>query len=61
MWNWKSKRLVRTIVALLVVEAVVIVVLPVRIPRPARMITAAINLIAAAALWTAARQRASGR
>jgi hypothetical protein len=61
MSNWKNRRLVWTVIALLAAEAVVIVALPSRIPRPARVVTAAVNLIAAACLWTASRQSSPGR
>jgi len=47
--------------AVLVAEAVVIVLISSRIPRPVRAITAGINLVAVAALWVAGRQDAAGR
>ena len=61
MWNWKNKPLLAAVAVLLVAEAVIIVLLPSRIPRPVRVITAAINLVAVACLWTAWRQDSSGR
>jgi hypothetical protein len=60
MWNWKSKPLLVTVMVLLVAEAAVILLLPSRIPRPVRAITAGLNLVAVAALWVAWRQRSSG-
>jgi hypothetical protein len=60
MWSWKNKPLLVTVMLLLTAEAVVIVLLPSRIPRPLRVVTAGINLVAVAALWIAARQNASG-
>jgi hypothetical protein len=61
MWNWRSKYLQAVIMAVLVAEAVVIVLISSRIPRPVRAITAGINLVAVAALWVAGRQDAAGR
>jgi len=44
------------VVAVLLVEAAVIVALPAKIPRAARRVTAGINVVAAVALWTFGRQ-----
>jgi hypothetical protein len=61
MWNWKNKPLLVTVMVVLVAEAVVIVLLPSRLPRPVRAITAGVNLIAVAGLWLARRQSSDGR
>jgi hypothetical protein len=60
MWSWKNKPLLVAVMLLLAAEAVIIVLLPSRIPRPLRAVTAGINLVAVAALWIAARQNSSG-
>ena len=52
-----KKRTLYLIAAFLLVEAVVFVLLPSRLPRAARAITATVNVAAAAALWLMARQR----
>jgi hypothetical protein len=58
----KKKGLLVALIALLVAEAVLIVLLPAKIPRAMRALTAATNLIAAAVVWLAIRQRkGSGR
>lgn len=52
-----SKKAVWAVIALLVAESVAIAAFPARTPRPIRLMTGAINLVAAAALWTLLRQR----
>lgn len=48
--------------SLLILVAAALVVLPLnRIPFPVRMLMAAIDIIAAAALWLIARQKFSGK
>jgi hypothetical protein len=43
--------------AILLAEAVLVIAFPARVPRPVRALTAAMTLIAAAAVWLLARQR----
>jgi hypothetical protein len=43
--------------AILVAEAILIVLLPAKIPRAVRAVTAATNLIAAAVIWLMVRQK----
>lgn len=52
-----SKKAVWIVIALLLAEAVAVVAAPGRVPRPARVVTAAINLMAAVALGLLLRQR----
>jgi hypothetical protein len=56
----RRKRILLIVTGILVIEAAVILAIPARVPRSARVVTAATNLIAAAAIWTFARQ-SSGR
>ena len=57
----KKKGFLLSLVALLVAEAILIVLLPAPIPRAVRAIAAATNLIAAAVVWLMVRQRFRGR
>jgi hypothetical protein len=52
-----TRRTLLIISAALVVEAIVVVLFPSRIPRPARAIIAGTNAVAIAALWLVSRQR----
>jgi hypothetical protein len=51
-----KKRTLLFVCAILIIEAAVIVALPARIPRSARALTAATNVIVAATIWLLARQ-----
>jgi len=53
----KKKGFLISLIVLLVAEAILIVLLPAKIPRAIRALTAATNLIAAAVVWLAIRQR----
>ena len=55
-----KKRTLYLIAAFLLLEAAMIVALPSRVARPVRVLTAAINLLAAAALWLLSRQKPPG-
>ncbi len=52
-----SKKAVWALIVLLAVEAVGLVAVPSRIPRPTRVISSGIALAAAASLWLILRQR----
>ncbi len=52
-----NKRTLYGIAAFLIVESVVILLIPSKLPVPARAITSAINIIAALALIVLARQK----
>jgi len=54
-----SKRTLFVIAAILLVEAVAVVVAPSRLPFPGRVLAAAVNAIAIAVLLLLARQRSS--
>ena len=56
-----KKRTLLLLSGFLLLEAAVFLVLPSRLPRPARVIAAAVNAAAAAALWLLARQRPADR
>ena len=52
----------RAAVVVLLVESAVLIILPTtRLPRPARVLSAGVNLVALAVLWLATRQRFSGK
>lgn len=55
----KSNKAAWIAIAALMLESAVIVSLPARIPRAPRMLTALVNVLAAAALFVALRQRRS--
>jgi hypothetical protein len=55
-----KKRTLYLIAAFLLLEAAMIVALPSRVPRAVRALTAAINFLAAAALWLLSRQKRPG-
>ena len=58
----RQKTLMRAAMVLLLVESAVLVFLPTpRLPRPARVLTAVVNLFAVGLLWVAPRQRSSER
>ena len=56
-----KKGFLLSLAAILVAEAILIVLLPAQIPRAARAVTAAINLIAAAVVWLLVRQKFRAR
>lgn len=53
----RKRFLLQAAVALFVVSAIVILVLPVNLPRPIRLAVVATDLIAAAVIWLLGRQR----
>ena len=55
-----KRRTLYLIAAFLIAEAAALVLLPSRLPRPARAVTASVNAAAAAALWLLARRRPPG-
>jgi hypothetical protein len=57
----KKRRLLFFLAVILVVEAAVVLAAPGRIPRFARILTAATNVIAAAAIWLLSRQAGADR
>lgn len=54
-------RILRIAMWMLVASAVIVVVLPLPVPLPIRLMVAGADLIAAAVIWLAARQRADRR
>ena len=52
-----TKRTLFIVATVLLAEAIAVVALPLRIPRPARAIIAATNAIAIAALWLLSRRK----
>jgi hypothetical protein len=58
----RQKTLMRAAMVLLVAESAILAFLPTpRLPRPARVLAALVNLVAVAALWLATRQRFSAK
>jgi hypothetical protein len=53
----RKRLLLQLIVAIFIVSAILILVLPLRLPSPLRYAVAATDLIAAAVIWLLGRQR----
>ena len=53
----RKKLLLKMAVTLFVLSAIVILILPISLPRPVRLGVAGVDLIAAAVVWLLGRQR----
>lgn len=55
----RQKRMLKILIAVLVLGAIAIATLATRIPLPLRLLAAAVDLVAAAVLWVAMRQESA--